>query len=60
MDNLGGLLGIRRMDRIPNARIRELGGVRKGLDERIDESILRWFRHVESMERDRIAKRESM
>ena len=24
MDNLGGLLGIRRMDRIPNARIREL------------------------------------
>ena len=24
MDNLRGLLGIRRMDRIPNARIREL------------------------------------
>ena len=57
MDNLRGLLGIRRMDRIPNARIRELYGVRKGLDERIDESVLRWFGHVERMERNRIAKR---
>ena len=36
MDNLRGLLGIRRMDKVPNARIRELCGVRKGLDERID------------------------
>ena len=36
MDNLRGLLGIRRMDRIPNAPIRELCGVMKGLDERID------------------------
>ena len=33
MDNLRGLLGIRRMNR-------ELYGVRKGLDERIDEDIL--------------------
>ena len=24
MDNLRGLLGIRKMDRVPNARIREL------------------------------------
>ena len=29
----------------------------KGLDERIDEGVLRWFGHVERMERDRIAKR---
>ena len=42
------------MYRIPNARIGVLCRVRKGLDERIDESVLRWFRHVE---RDRIAKR---
>ena len=28
-----------------------------GLDERIDEGILRWFGHLERMERDRIAKR---
>ena len=58
IDNLKGLLGIRRrMDRILSARISELFGVRKGLDERIDEGVLRWFGHVERMERDRIAKR---
>ena len=28
-----------------------------GLDERIDEGVLRWFSHVERMERDRTAKR---
>ena len=56
MDNLGGLLGIRKMDRIPNARIRELCRVKKVLDERIDEGILRWLSNVERMERDRIAK----
>ena len=57
MDNLRGLLSIRKKDRVPNARIRELCGVRKGLDERIDESVLRWFDHVERMENDKIAKR---
>ena len=57
MDNLRGLLGIRKMDRVPNAQIRELCGVKKGLDERIDEGVLRWFANVERMERDIIAKR---
>ena len=40
MDNLRGLLGIMRMDRVPNAWIRELCGVTKGVDERIDEGVL--------------------
>ena len=40
MDNLRGLLDIRRMDRVPNAWIRELYGLRKGLNERIVEGIL--------------------
>ena len=31
--------------------------MKKGLDERIDEGVLRWFSHVERMERDRITKR---
>ena len=26
-------------------------------DDKIDEGVLRWFSHVESMENDRIAKR---
>ena len=45
MDNLRGLVGIRQMDRVPNAWIRELCGVKKGIDERIDEGVLWWFGH---------------
>ena len=41
------------MDRVPNAQIRQLCGVTKGGDEKIDE----WFGHVERMGKDRIAKR---
>ena len=38
MDNLRGLLGIRKMDKVPNLNKRELCGVmrRGGKDERID------------------------
>ena len=56
MENLRGLLGI-KMERVPNARIRELCADRQDLDERIDEGILRWFGHVERVERDKINKR---
>ena len=35
IDNLRGLLGFRRMDGVPNARVTELCGVKKGLDESI-------------------------
>ena len=35
MDNLRVLLGIRRMDSVPSARIRELCSVAKGIDERL-------------------------
>ena len=53
MDNLRGLLGIRRMDRVPNTWIRELCGEAKG----VEESVLRCFGHIEKMEYNRIAKR---
>ena len=42
---------------VSNARIRELCEVAKGVDERIDEGVLRWFGHVERMQNNRIAKR---
>ena len=42
---------------VQNARIKELCGVKKVLDERIFEGALRCFGHVVRMERDRIAKR---
>ena len=55
MDNLKGLLGINRMARVPNARIR-CAERRRGVDEKIDEGVLRWFGHVERMENDRTDK----
>ena len=45
------------MDTVPNAWIIELCGVKKWLDERIDEGLLHLFDHVERIESDRIAKR---
>ena len=36
MDNLRGLLGIRKLDKVPNARIRQLYRVMKGVDKMID------------------------
>ena len=57
MDKIRSWLGIRRIERIPNARIRELSGMAKGMDERIEEGVIHWFSHVERMENDRIAKR---
>ena len=57
MDKHRGLLGIMRMDRFMNARIKELCRVTKGVDERVDEGVLRWFGHVERMKSYRFAKR---
>ena len=37
MGNFRGLLGIRRMDKVINAWIRQLCGVTKGVDEKNDE-----------------------
>ena len=57
MDSLRGLLGIRRINKVPNAWIRQMCGVTKGVDEKIDEGVFRWFGYVERMENDMIAKR---
>ena len=40
MGNLRGLLGIEKMDRVQNARIRQLGREMKRMNERIDERVL--------------------
>ena len=39
-DKLRGLQDIRRIDKVQNARIRELCGVTKAMDEKIDEVVL--------------------
>ena len=51
IDNLRGLLGIRRMDKVPctDKEVVESG-------ERIDEGVVQWFSHLEVVEIDRIAK----
>ena len=51
MDNLRILLSSRRMDRIPNAWVKEWCRVTKGLDEGVHQ----WFGHVERIENDRFA-----
>ena len=45
------------MDRVPNTQIRELCGVKKGVNKAINEGVLRWFGHVERMENVLLGKR---
>ena len=45
------------MDKVPNVQISKLCRVTKGVDEKINGSVLRWLVHVERMENDRIAKK---
>ena len=49
MDSFRGLLGVRRLDRIPNVQMREICVVTKQGDERIDENVLRWFGYNEKI-----------
>ena len=51
------MVSIRRINRVPNAWIRELCGMAKVVNERIEEDVLHWFSHMERMENERIAKR---
>ena len=52
MDNLRVSQGIRRMDEVPVARIKEFCGATKDVEEMIHEGVLRWFGHVERREND--------
>ena len=58
MDNLRGLIGIKRMGSVLNVQIRKVWRETKerGGDERIDQSVLWWFSHIERMGDNRIAK----
>ena len=56
MDKLRGLLGIRKAEKVQNAQIRELCGVKMEVDGRIGETVLRWFSHSGRMGSYRITK----
>ena len=57
MDNLRSVLGVKKIDKIRNEFIRTVCGVEKGINERVNESVLRWFGHVERMDDSRMVKR---
>ena len=57
MDNVRGMLGIKRLDKVRNEKIREVYGIRKGVNEVITENLLRWYGHVKRMDADRVVKR---
>ena len=50
MVNLRGILGIKRINRMPNARAREVCGVKVAAYEGIDENVPWWIHHIEIME----------
>ena len=60
MDNLRDLLCIRRMDSMLKGQIRVFYGVMRRVDERIEESVLRWLSHIDKLGNDGIAKRLSI
>ena len=57
MDDLRALLGIKSIYRTPNVQMRKLWGVLKGVDARIDETVLRLLGYIERMRNYMIAKR---
>ena len=46
MKALRMICGVRRRDRVRNERVREMCGWRRGLVERCQQGILKWFGHV--------------
>ena len=49
MENIKGLLSMRRVNRILNARVRDMRVIKKGVDEENDESTLQCFDYIEKM-----------
>ena len=54
---LRNICGIRRIDRVRNAIIREMCGRELNVLERIEKNALKWFGHVERMKGERLVKR---
>ena len=57
MNCLRNISGIRRIDRVLNVEIRRRCGTNVSVSQRIDQSVLRRFGHVERMRDERMAKR---
>ena len=48
------------MDRVRNEEVRRRAGIKRELASRADETVLRWFGHVERMDEYRMVRRVLM
>ena len=53
---LRSMCGVTRMDRVRNVEVRRRTGVARDLAGRAEQSVLRWFGHVERMDECRVLK----
>ena len=51
---------VSRMDRVRNEEVRRRARIERELASRADQSVLRWFGHVETMNDYRMARRVLM
>ena len=54
------LVGMSRMDIVRNGEMHRNAGIERELVNRIDQRVLRWFGHVESMDDYRMARKVLM
>ena len=48
-------MGITRMDEVPNTRRRELRGITKEMNAKIDKCVPQWLVRIEKMENNNIS-----
>ena len=54
------LVGVSRMDRVRNEEVRRRAGIERELASRADQRVLKWFGHVERLDKYRMARRVLM
>ena len=57
MGCLRSMCGVTLWDRVRNEEVRRRVHVERQLSDRVDQSVLRWFGHVERMDEERLVKR---
>ena len=57
---LRNLFGVLRMYRVRNEEVVRRAGIERELPSRVDQRVLRWFGHVERMDKYRLVRRVLM
>ena len=57
MKCMRSMTGVSRLDRVRNQIMRVRTGVRRELTARVDMNVLRWFSHVERMDKEWLLKK---